>query len=96
MNVYILRPIHIEGDDPWEPWYDKCFGFIVLANNQAEARHLAQGKAGDEEEHTGEKWGEVIRINPWLDAKYSTCQLLSDHVEGMDEGQIIMKDFYRA
>lgn len=43
MKLYILRPkenLPYE-DSPWNPWYDKCFGEVVRANNAKQARKIA-------------------------------------------------------
>lgn len=34
--------------NPWRPWYDKCFGAVVRAKSEYEARRLAAEQAGDE------------------------------------------------
>ena len=42
LKVYELRPIenlHLN-DYPWDPWYDKNFGFIIRAENEKEAREI--------------------------------------------------------
>lgn len=82
MKIYILRPKEDlpDSDDPWEPYYDKSFGFIVRANSEKEARGFADAGAGDE--NCGEK-----TANPWLDERYTTCEELS--VMG-DKGVIMM------
>jgi len=83
MKLWILRPIHTKGDDPWNPWYDKSFGFVVVASSEIRARQLAHGDAGDEN---------MAAPSPWLDPKYSTCIEL---VPGNEE-EIIMCDFASA
>lgn len=94
MRLYILRPKDglPEDDNPWKPWYDKCFGFIVRANNEKEAREFADADAGDE--NRGEFGGRkrANTNNPWLDEKYSSCDELS---AGGGAG-IVMKDFASA
>ncbi len=84
MKLWLLRPIKdlSEDDDPWDPWFDKSFGFVVRAKDQTRARTLASAAGGDE-----------VRSNkyPWLYSKYSTCEEL--RIEG-PEG-IILRD-YRA
>ncbi len=85
MKLWLLRPV--EGlsreDDPWIPWYDKVFGFVVRTESEKSARRLADFDACDENSET---------INPWLDSRYSTCQELS--AEG--EPGIIIQDFAAA
>jgi hypothetical protein len=50
MTLWLLRPVEnlpID-DNPWDPWYDKAFGFVILAETEADARALADKNAGDE------------------------------------------------
>ena len=79
-------------DDPWNPWYDKAFGFVVRAKTEAEARELAHSQAGDE--NRGEFSGTKIANTktPWLDDKYSSCSIL----ETTGEPGIVIKDFHAA
>ena len=94
MKVFILRPKNElpVNDNPWEPWYDKIFGFIIRADNEKEAREIANENAGDENigEFLSKKTANTN--TPWLDEKYSTC------VEISNEGGkgLIMQDFARA
>lgn len=94
MKLWILRPVENLpiGDNPWEPWYDKCFCFVVRSETEEEARKLAHENAGDE--NRGEFQGEKIADtkSPWLDAKYSTCVELT--AEG-DTG-VVLSDFHDA
>lgn len=80
MKLYLLRPIHKEGDDPWDPWYDKCFGFVVRASSSEKARELASKENGDE--------GAKV----WLDPSYSTCAELATRGGEM----VVIKDFAAA
>jgi hypothetical protein len=85
MRLYLLRPIHNEKDDPWEPWYDKAFGFVVRAENEEQARTMANDDSGDEN-------GWKKEMNVWLSPVYSTCnELTADGNLG-----IIIKDFHSA
>jgi hypothetical protein len=94
MKLWLLCPV-VEldkNDNPWEPWYDKAFGFIVRAETEDEARELAHSSAGDEND------GEFLSVKiantdqPWKDAKYSTCtELLPD-----GEAGVVMQDFHAA
>ena len=91
MKIFELRPKQDldKNDNPWEPWYDKCFGFIVRAETEVKARKYAAKNAGDEDKSEYVD-GKYIRINHvWLEEKYSTCVELNS--EG-DAG-IIMIDF---
>ena len=89
MKLFELRPIENlkDGDNPWEPWYDKSFGFIVRAYTEAEARKIANENAGDE--NRVEFYKTANTKTPWLYGKYSTCiELRGDGEVGM-----IMRDF---
>jgi len=93
-KLYILRPIEGIDPDPWEPWYDKAFGFIVEAGSAQEARSLASKDAGCEAE---EEWDEnyerlISENNPWLNPKQSTCKELKVSNKPM----VIMRDFHAA
>lgn len=92
MKIFELKPIHKPNDDPWEPWYDKAFGFIIRAETEEEARKYAHEEAGDE--NRGEFMNEEIAktSEPWLDANYSTCVELSNN----GKSGVILKDFCRA
>ena len=88
MKLWLLRPSEEIWDDddnknPWTPWHDKCFGFVIRAETEAEARRLADMNAGEENELHGETH------STWLDSVYSTCtELTSDGEPG-----IILQDF---
>ena len=90
MKLWILRPVKGLTDDtnPWKPWYDKAFGFVIRAETEREARNLivgdmntvCDGEAGDEGRPA------------WLNPELSTCnELLTD-----GEPSIILKDFASA
>lgn len=94
MKLWLLRPVNDlpEGDNPWEPWYDKAFGFVVRAETEEDARKVADENSGDE------KRGEFLREKianttaPWIDAKYSTCiELTADGPQEM-----IIQDVWAA
>ena len=64
MDIWILRPIDITAEDsPWEPWYDKAFGYIVQAPDEQTARELADEGLGYEG-------------NAWIHANLTTCEKL--------------------
>jgi hypothetical protein len=94
MKLWLLRPVDglKKNDNPWEPWYDKAFGFVVRAETEDEARALAHAAAGDE--NRGEFGGEQIANTkqPWREANYSTC------VELLPEGaaEVVMQDLRAA
>lgn len=69
--------------DPWEPWYDKAFGFLISATTEQEARELANSNAGGENFESP---------TVWLDPKYTTCRL----AEPTQETSILLKDFRAA
>ena len=50
MKLWILRPVDslVDGDNPWDPWFDKAFGFVVRANSEQDARMFTHKDAGDE------------------------------------------------
>ena len=93
MKLWILRPIDgIVNDNPWEPWYDKAFGFVVRAENETQARNFAHAEAGDENRGTFLNKKISNTKSPWLDKKYSTCEeLQADGNKG-----VVMRDFASA
>ncbi len=94
MNLWLLRPADRDNpmDDPWDPWFNKAFGFVVRAETEEDARRFADCDAGEENRGTflGKKITETNA--PWLDPKYSTCERLLDD----GEAGIIIKDFSSA
>lgn len=49
MKLWELRPINRTGEetpmggqkpDPWDPWYDRAFGFVVRAETAEDARRI--------------------------------------------------------
>ncbi len=94
MKLWILRPTENlpEGDNPWEPWYDKTFGFVVRAENEQIARQMAHDAGADE--NRGEFLMKPIAKTkePWIDARYSTCVELTKD----GEAGVVMQDHYSA
>jgi hypothetical protein len=94
MKLWLLRPMDglEKNDNPWEPWFDRAFGFVVRAATEEDARYLANAEAGAE--NRSARLGRPIADTkqPWLDAKYSTC------VELRPEGAagVVMEDVWRA
>ena len=84
MRLWILRPINPDAG-PWSPWYDRCFGFVIRADSESQARRETEGATGDEQ--VG-----LDGSNPWLDATLTTCVELT---ETGDAG-IIISDFHSA
>jgi hypothetical protein len=83
MKLWLLEPIGNlkSGDNPWNPWYDKTFGFVIRAETEEQARNMANKNAGDE--NRGGFLGEKIAntTTPWLDPHYSTCTELQNDSE---------------
>jgi len=94
MKLWLLRPqANLSStDNPWNPWYDKSFGFVIRAETEEKARELAHDNAGDE--NRGEFFNQRISAtkSPWKDSNYSTCVELS--AVGAEE--LIMQDFAAA
>ncbi len=94
MKLWLLRPVEKlpNDDNPWEPWYDKAFGFVVRAKTEKDAREFAHKKAGDE--NRGEFLGNknANTREPWKDKKYSTCIELTKN----GELGVIIQDFASA
>lgn len=65
-------------DNPWYPVENKVFRMLIRATTVQEARQLAHENAGEENEYSQDSektfapgWG------PWLDPKYTSCEVLS-------------------
>lgn len=89
MKLWLLEAKHDlpKDDNPWEPWFNKIFSFVIRAETEDRARQLAQESAADE----GNPLEEGSKT-AWLDQKYSDCtELLS---EGSRE--VILHDRHRA
>jgi hypothetical protein len=82
MRLWLLSPREIaeKADDPWEPWFDKNFGMVVRAPDEATARTLARKAA----------WGEGA--DAWSDPALSSCVELTAN----GEAGVIMTDVWRA
>jgi len=80
--LWILKPRNALPDEinPWRPWYDKTFGFVVSARTEEEARRVAASNASDEGQ------------DAWAKPELSTCEIL----EATDEAEVIMEDFQGA
>ena len=90
MKLWLLRPredvVARRTDNPWEPWFDKLFGLVVRAEDEAKAREIAQ--AGGSDEAGGYTWSATgwgqYTMPAWTDPKYSTCEeLTADGEEGV-------------
>lgn len=92
VTLYLLRPIDGLDPDPWSPWYDKAFGFVIRAESEQAARTLADKKGGDETRQAspGYKFNEPR--HPWLNPAQSSCETLS--ADGPEE--LVIQDFNSA
>lgn len=83
MKLWLLRPMeNLPGDDdPWKPWYDKVFGFVVRAKNELEARKLGDANADHENRGTFLYKKTSNTLHPWLDEKYASCTELTNNGE---------------
>ena len=103
MNLYLLknREDLEPPDDPWEPWYDKCFGFVVAATSEEEARRTAleSEETGDEVYVRSQSGTHFRRENSgphaWLEAKYSTCELVGV-TDIYEKPTVLLYDFHSA
>lgn len=70
---------HLQGrldEGPWHTAQDKVVGFIVRAEDEAQARRLARDDAGSEDGYV------------WIESKFSTCtELLAD-----GDARVLMAD----
>lgn len=90
MKLWLLRPI--DGDaQPWSPWYDKAFGFVVRAETEAKARHFA-AYSSDYLVREPEYPDKHDYNEAWLDPSLASCAELTP--DG-DAGIVIM-DFRAA
>jgi len=83
MKLWLLRPITKKKGGPWDPWYDKSFGFVICAETEESARKIADKNAGDEN---------LDDKHPWLKTSWSTCKELLPN----DKEKLIMKDYASA
>ena len=80
-------------NDPWEPWYDKAFGFVIRAETEEAARQLAQKDAGDESRGKfDEERKHYIPRTPWLNQDQSSCVELTPS----GEEEMVLRDFAAA
>lgn len=93
MKLWLLLPKEYlpSADNPWDPWYDKAFGFVVRAETEEEARKLANEAGGAE---TKPHANRVYRTGggPWLSQQFSICTELT--AEG--PSKVILKDEHWA
>lgn len=98
MKVWLLRPIVFDGDSyehgPWDPWYDKAFGFVIRAETEHRAREIAQHDGGDEiSAHChGEKGKYGTYVPTWTNPALVSCvELNGDGPEG-----VVIQDYRSA
>lgn len=88
MKLWILRPrpdLPKGFKNPWDPWYDKAFGFVIRAETEAEAREYASNR-----HVTGDEASEYSEV--WLSPDYTYC--LELEIEG--KVGVIIRDFRSA
>ena len=93
-KLWLLRPQKDLPSEysPWEPWYDKAFGFVISAESEEAARKIAHENEGDENRGFPNNYRAAITQSPWLESGYSTCiELTNEHPEG-----IVIRDFASA
>lgn len=75
-RLWILKPRRDLSNDnnPWKPWTDKVFGFVIRAHTAIEARIIAHRNAGHENDNM--LLTKDIQ-EPWLKSEYSTCEILA-------------------
>lgn len=85
MKLWILRPrrFDIMENNPWDPWYDRTFGFVIRAETEGKAREIAHDNGGMEN---------YYGVVPWRDPNLSTCEELT--TDG--ETELIIKDEWSA
>jgi hypothetical protein len=70
LKLWLLQPV--KDADPWMPFHDCMFGFVVRADSEAVARSIAATRASDE----GPK--------AWLSSQNSSCvELQADEQPGV-------------
>lgn len=70
MKIWLLEPIN--GDEgAWDPWYDACFGMVIAAETEIEARAIAYDNAAAEGN------------NVWLQDNQTSCKELNPQEKGL-------------
>ena len=83
MQLWILRPrfdVLARPVHPWTPPWDKTMGVLVRAETEAEARRLAQTKAGNEGRGIYSGFGlaeDEIAEDVWLTPEWTSCDELT-------------------
>ncbi len=95
MKLWLLRPREDlpAYDNPWEPWYDKTFGFVVRAASEDDARELADSHGGAEvDRYWSEDENRAMSKPLWRESRYATCvELTPDGEPG-----IVIEDTHAA
>jgi hypothetical protein len=79
--LWVLRPVKgLPAGNPWDPWYDRCFGMVVRASSATEARLLAGRSAGPE------------GVVAWENKLLSSCEILKS--DGASE--VVIQDIHQA
>ena len=74
-----IKNIEDSNLNPWEPWFDQNFGYVVRAETEYMARQLASNDGGERVEDPALSKEEA---DGWLNSKYSTCiELTADGPE---------------
>ena len=87
-NIYHIQPTEAAlaiDDGPWSCWYDKCFGMVIKAENEAAARAIAQDNGGSETE----AWEVEDHGKVWMDNALTKCEKIG--VADDDAGDLILK-----
>lgn len=94
MKLWLLRPMPNlpKGDNPWDPWYDKTFGFVIRAKTEVDARALADKNAGSENRGRFLDKRIAKTTTPWTDPRYSSCVELTKR----GEAGVIIEDNHAA
>lgn len=62
-RFWLIEPVEdLPKGNPWDPWFDLCFGMVVRAKDEAEARKLAFERGGTQD-----------KGKAWLDPSLSNC-----------------------
>jgi hypothetical protein len=67
MKIWLLEAI--DGSEYFDPWYDKMFGIVVVAESEEKARLLAAEAKADEGKQ------------PWLSPEHTSCEEILTDVE---------------
>lgn len=79
LRLWLLRPVGYPKPTypAWDTWYDRCFGMVVVAYDEAQARDIAWRFAG------------VEGIEVWRDPEVTTCTSSFTY----SEPSLVLRDF---